>query len=516
MYKYINWDFIDYKPKSDKDFIENCLTSKLWRMNNLYKVKNKLGEIVTFRMNKSQRKVASCQHNRKIILKSRQQGISTYHLIYNLDECIFNPNLTNGVMAQGLAEASELLEKCRLAWQHLDPKIKEFLKIDVVTDNACEFGLNNGSKLMVRVSFRSGTLQNLHVSELGKIAVKDPNKAYELKTGTFQAIGGKRKVTVESTAEGKSGYFYELWDNAEKMAISKQVFSELDFYPIFLSWMEDDDCVLKTKQVETEEMSEYFKKIESITGFKLTQEQKNFYIAKKRELGGNITQEYPSTPDEAFAAARDGSYYAPMIRSLYERNRIIPNLYDSNLPVFVAMDLGLNDDFVLLFWQVHKGENRIIHCYVNHREDLAHYVNYLRSTGYRYARIFAPHDVEQKELTLGISRRKYLQQMGVNVTVLKKSAIADGINAVRIMLKDTWIDSSCTNVIESLEGYTKQWDDANGVWKDKPLHNKYSHIADAVRYMAMSSAVEFESINIDKQLRGYNKESLPYLDSYDV
>lgn len=504
MFNEIDWSFIDYKPVSDKDFIENCLTSKLWRMNNLYKVKNKQGNIVTFRMNQAQRLIASCKHNRKIVLKSRQQGVSTYCLLDKLDECIVKHNLTNGVMAQGLSEASELLEKCRLAWQYLDVKIKEFLNLDVVVDNAGEFGFNNNSKLMVRVSFRSGTLQNLHVSELGKIAVKDPNKAYELKTGTFQAIGDKRKIIVESTAEGKSGYFYELWDNAEKMLLNNETFSELDFYPIFLSWLIDDDCKLATPQVISKEMRDYFVEIANLTGIKPTTEQQNFYIAKRRELGGNVTQEYPSTPDEAFAAARDGSYYAPMVRELFKRGRIQPNLYDKNLPVFVAMDLGLNDDFVLLFWQMYRGENRIIHCYVNNQESLEHYVKYLRSMPYTYARFFAPHDIEHKELTLGMSRRKYLQLMGISVVVLKKTAIADGINAVRIMLKDTWIDSSCQNVIESLEGYTKQWDEANGVWKEKPLHNKHSHIADAVRYMAMSNAVEFESIEVDKRLRNYD------------
>ena len=79
----IDWDFIKYIPKSDQEFIERCLPSKLWRMNNLYKVKNKQGQMVLFRMNPLQRKVAEINHNRKLVLKSRQVGISTYHLLYN-------------------------------------------------------------------------------------------------------------------------------------------------------------------------------------------------------------------------------------------------------------------------------------------------------------------------------------------------------------------------------------------------------------------------------------------------
>ena len=345
----IDWSFIDYEPTSDMDFIENCLSSKLWRMNNIYKVKNKKGKMVTFRMNPLQRKVASCKHNRKIILKSRQVGISTYHLLYNLDDCLFNDNQTNGVMAQGLTEASELLEKCRHAWDNLDPRIIEFLGISLNTDNTTEYGFSNNSKLMVRTSFRSGTLQNLHVSELGKIAARDPKKAKELKTGTFQAIGDDRKVTVESTAEGKSGYFYELWRQAEAMLLEGKEFSELDFYPIFISWVEDPDCVLATIQYIDEKTAEYFAKIELELGIKLRDEQKNFYVAKLRELGADITQEYPSTPEEAFQAAKDGSYYGKQMKNIRVKGRIQSNLYDPNLLVHVAMDLGMNDDFTMVF-----------------------------------------------------------------------------------------------------------------------------------------------------------------------
>lgn len=71
----IDWSLIDVVPTTDAEFIE-CLKSKLWRMNNIYYIKDKNGQIVKFRMNHAQRKVAECSHNRKIILKSRQQGIS--------------------------------------------------------------------------------------------------------------------------------------------------------------------------------------------------------------------------------------------------------------------------------------------------------------------------------------------------------------------------------------------------------------------------------------------------------
>lgn len=489
----VDWDFANYRPKSDKELIEVCLPSKLWRMNNLYHVRNKQGNIVLFKMNHSQRKVAECAHNRKIILKSRQQGISTYHLLYNVDEAIFYPNLTNGVLAQGLEEASDLLTKAKLAWELLDPCVKEFLDITVVRDNESTLELSNGSRLLVRTSFRSGTLQNLHVSELGKISVRDPKKAKELKTGTFQAIGDKRKVTVESTAEGRSGYFYELWQTAEQKLISGEKFSELEFYPIFLSWMEDPDCTLDMDQVISEEMQEYFNNIESSLNIKLTKQQKNFYIVKKRELGDDMTQEYPSTPEEAFASAKDGSFYGESMKQLRLRNRIQPNLYTPQLPVYVAMDLGVRDLMALVFWQNLGNETRIIDELVLEGSDIKTVCKALHSKPYKYAEVFGPHDTKQRELGSGKTRFEVFLRYGVYINVLKKTIIADGINAVRMMLTHTFIDSKCVHVIEALDNYSKQWDEVNGVWMKEPLHNKYSHMADAVRYMAVSRAVSLDS-----------------------
>jgi hypothetical protein len=37
-----------------------------------------------------------------------------------------------------------------------------------------------------------------------------------------------------------------------------------------------------------------------------------------------------------------------------------------------------------------------------------------------------------------------------------------------------------------MENYTKEWDERLGVFKDKPLHNEWSHAADAIRYMVVS------------------------------
>jgi phage terminase large subunit len=55
------------------------------------------------------------------------------------------------------------------------------------------------------------------------------------------------------------------------------------------------------------------------------------------------------------------------------------------------------------------------------------------------------------------------------------------------------IDPSCTKVIEMLNNYS--WDGREGILNEKPLHNRYSHMADAFRYAIYSSSYSFNPIS---------------------
>ena len=198
----------------NEEFIRTKLASKLWRLNNLYKIRDKNGELRTMKLNESQLyTLTQFKHNKKIILKSRQQGMTTLAVAYNLDSCIFKPGFSAGVQSYGIDESRKLQLKAKLMWEEFDPDIKSALNIDLIINNANGMQFTNGSILKIG-NFRGDTLQSLHVSELAKIAKKYPEKARELKTGAFQAIGKNSKITIESTAEGKAGLFYELWQKA--------------------------------------------------------------------------------------------------------------------------------------------------------------------------------------------------------------------------------------------------------------------------------------------------------------
>jgi len=486
-------------PHSDADYITNYLPSKLFRLNSeLYTIEDKKGVKRGFEMNYAQHCVyaASLRHPRIIVLKSRQQGISTLWLLSFIDDAITTDSFSIGLMSQGKAESKTLFQRTRVALENIPPKVVQVLGVQVVKDNSEAISFSNGSKMYIQTSFRSGTLQRLHISEMGKISAKYPEKARETKAGSLQAIAPGNTVVVESTAEGRKNEFYKMWHEAEDYVGTR---TPIDFAPVFLSWVDDPDCAIDVPQRIDREAEEYFIKCEHNVSkykgidFKLTKEQKWWWVAKKRELPEDIFQEYPATPDEAFAAVRDGSYYARHYqRWVKEGNHEIPGLYDSNLPVYASCDLGRNDMWVTTYFQVHsdldgRREWRIIGEYHNSGEDISHYVNEARLRPWNVEKWYLPHDAAVTDLSQKKSRADIFRALGCRVKVARKTtSVVNDIEIVRANIPQLWIDpEECEYLIEMFYQYSKEWDAKLGAWKQTPLHDEWSNPADSVRYMIM-------------------------------
>lgn len=486
------WELLNTQPQTEGELITKYLPSKLWRLNNLYSIIDKYGEPCIFKMNRAQFYVYSHLfiHPRLITLKSRQQGISTLFLVSYSDDGIFYSNFNCGLMAQDKEAAATLLERTKYLWDTFDLCVKDFLSRKLTKDNTSELGFNNNSSLFIRTSFRSATLHRLHISELGKIANKFPDRAKETKTGTLQALAPGNIGVVESTAEG-ANMFKTMWDQAVAHS-SKTNLAAKDFLPVFLPWLDDPDCVEFEPQEVHQSAKDYFTKLEQETGRILTQPQKNFWIMQERELEGDIHQEYPATPAEAFAAAKDGTYWArKYLELIIRRRRKIANLYDPNLDVFCVMDLGRNDYMVLTFFQVYKNSIRIIGEYHNSGEGLKHYADKLikhfrGKLGWDIDEIGLPHDAMVVDLSEehGRNRQEILRDYGVtNTIVLDKQGVATGVELVREAMPYIWIDETCTYLDQCFMSYSKKWNDQLRVWNSEPMRNEYAHGADTIRYM---------------------------------
>ena len=162
------------EPALSEQLIEQW-ADRRWRLNNLYYIQDKLGEVVLFRLNEAQNTLLEDLHFLNIILKARQMGFSTFILILALDCCLFNSNFAAGLVADTIDNAKGLLKRIKFAYERLPTEIKA--AVPIKTDNAYEIELCNGSGIEVGVSLRSGTKNFIHVSEYGKLCAKYPEKA---------------------------------------------------------------------------------------------------------------------------------------------------------------------------------------------------------------------------------------------------------------------------------------------------------------------------------------------------
>ena len=183
-----------------------------------------------------------------------------------------------------------------------------------------------------------------------------------------------------------------------------------------------------------------------------------------------------------------GAYYGQMIKQAKAEGRITSVPYDPALPVYTVWDLGISDTMSIGFWQRTSEKMRLIDYYENNNFGLPHYVKVVKDKPYVYGKHFAPHDIEQRELTTGKTRKETAQSLGINFEVVPNISIADGIDAGRIMFSRVWIDEKkCEPFTDAIKQYRKEWDEKNLVFKDNPVHDWTSHPGDMYRY---SSVVE--------------------------
>lgn len=287
-------------------YIKAHLSDVWWRLNNLYRIVNEDGELVTFRMRPAQRELFKNMHYRNIILKARQLGFSTGIDIYLLDQALFNKNLSCGIIAQDLPAAGEIFStKISVPFDNLPVWLRTTFPVSTRREGAngghIEFA--HGSKIRVSTSFRSGTVQRLHISEHGKICAKYPAKAKEVRTGTLNAIKDGCIVFIESTAEGVGGDFHTMSTRAMDLGQLKLPLTSQDYKFHFFAWWQDPkyQTSVPTGGLRLSKYhQEYFAAVEQTMGITLLDEQKQWYIRKEIEQQEEMKQEFPSTPSEAF------------------------------------------------------------------------------------------------------------------------------------------------------------------------------------------------------------------------
>jgi len=467
------------------DFWENIRDTK-WRLKNLYCIIDKHGKKVKFAPNWAQVKVLENLWFFTIILKARQLGITTFFCILYLDQVLFKANKTAAIIAHTDGDTKKIFQRIKFAWENIPERLKESIGLPT-SDSVGEMKFPNGSSIFVARSTRGGTLNFLHISEFAKISSKYPEKAREIVTGSINSVEIGNFVSIESTAEGKEGYFAQYCMDAQQMQQEGKELSELDFKYFFFPWWEEKSYRLQSKNTITKEYQDYFDMLEGKHNIFLDNEQKQWYIAKKKKQDEDMFREYPSIWQEAFQAKIEGAYYAVQMQLVYEQQRIRNVPYDARYPVMVFWDLGFNDYNVLTFVQKCGNEIRFIDCYYNHNEDLSHYYNVMKEKPYVYGTNYLPHDANVSSLNDKKTREQILRELGLrDLRVVERTKdIREDIEKVRQLFSRFYFDESkCSKLIEACASYKKEWDDKLGQFKDTPKHDTSSHFVSTIRTLS--------------------------------
>ncbi|WP_016589482.1 terminase large subunit, partial [Yersinia pestis] len=302
--------------------------------------------------------------------------------------------------------------------------------------------------------------------------------------------------TLESTAEGRAGYFFDYCQDAEKSQLQGKLLSNLDWKFFFFSWWKNPQYAIDPVEALPQRLVDYFSEMEAKHGVQLNERQKAWYYAKEKTLGDDMKREYPTIPAEAFQQSVEGAYYAKQFRWLYTNKRICKLPDNSHLPVHTFWDIGVGDSTAIWFVREVGEEFHIIDYYENSGEGLRHYMKVLKDRGYTYGDHWGPHDIENREFGSDAKSRKELAREGYEIDgqvysmtfkVVPKTGVDTGIESVReILSKCVFDEEKCAEGITHLEGYRKEWDDKRGCWKDKPLHDHTSHGSDGFRYFAVA------------------------------
>jgi hypothetical protein len=190
----------------------------------------------------------------------------------------------------------------------------------------------------------------------------------------------------------------------------------------------------------------------------------------------------------SFEAPNSGSYYGRLMQDAEAEGRITIVPHEPTLRVWTSFDLGIDDATAIWCAQITTaGQWRLIDYIEGSGEALDYYARLLQSRNYLFERHLLPHDAEVRELGSGRSRTETLHNLGVRPTrVVRQHNVADGINAVRMILPRCWFDAErCAIGIKALRNYRREWNENAQTWRSTPVHDFASHAADSLRYMAL-------------------------------
>lgn len=183
----------------------------------------------------------------------------------------------------------------------------------------------------------------------------------------------------------------------------------------------------------------------------------------------------------------DGAIFAREMQMAELEQRITRVGYDATKPVHAVFDLGWSDATAIWFVQFIGMETRLIRYVEDSQKTMSDYLAKMQTYGYVYDTLWLPHDAENKTLAAaGRSIDQIVRAAGYKTKIIPRTPIVDSINAARTLFRNCWFDrENCYDGLQCLRHYRYEVDPETKQFSKNPLHDQYSHGADAFRMLGL-------------------------------
>lgn len=184
-------------------------------------------------------------------------------------------------------------------------------------------------------------------------------------------------------------------------------------------------------------------------------------------------------------AAVEGAIYLNELSRCEQSARIREVPYDPKLKVHTVWDLGWNDKMTIILAQRSASEIRIIDYIEDHHRRLDQYAEQLKALPItNWGVHWLPHDGATADMKTGMTSQQILRPLLGDVRVIPRLSIEDGIRQARLIFDRCYFDTKTVRLRECLKRYRRAINVATNE-AGAPLHDEFSHGADAFRYLAV-------------------------------
>jgi len=216
-----------------------------------------------------------------------------------------------------------------------------------------------------------------------------------------------------------------------------------------------------------------------------------------------MAQEYECS----FEGYNVGTIYGDCLRQARQDGRVCRLPREVSYPVGCCLDIGRSDGTAIWFYQTLAREIRLID-YLAFRAtkigdmSAAHYaIKRIKEKPYLVTRIILPNDAQITGFSASKSTLDIFREVYPDTVLLDKIPVQAGIEMVRTyfskMVIDDWMcsrpqEDNLPSGMDSIGNYKREWDEKKQEFRLEPVHDEYSHGADALRYGAMEGFLPLE------------------------